>query len=398
MRTESSKFGFTIIEIILAMGLFVLIVGGAVGAVVQAFSVNRLAEEESYAKSRASEGLEAVRSITNRDYFNLTNGSHGLSRSGGFWEFSSSSDSLGKYTRRIVISNVFRDAGGNIIESGGTLDLFTKRAEAEVTWNFSPARNNSVSLTTYFTHWTESLCEWDSAVQVGGLDLPGTGDAQDIDVVGNKAYVISKKNGSAGEFFILSLSNPDDPVLQGEYEVSDHVNAVAVSGNFAYLATSKSGEELTVVNISNPSAPTQAALVDIPNVSQAFDVAVSGSYAYLVTPSSTGGGEFYIYDISNPSAPVFRSDFELGSHVYGVYVSGSRAYLSSSKVDKELVILDVSNPVNPTEIGSFNIPLAGANGQSIFYGGGVVHLTTRENGEGIAEYYLLEASDPENIN
>ena len=395
--SSGGRNGFTIIEVLLAMGLFVLVAGGGISAAVRAFSVNRLGEEESYAGYLASEGIEAVRAIAGRDYFNLVNGSYGLDSSTGRWEFSGSSNTFGKFTRTIVVSNVYRDASKNIVVSGGTLDLFTKRVESRVDWNFSPGRTNTVSFKTYLTYWQASICVWDDAVQVGGLDLTGSGDASDIDVIGDQAYVVTGRNSASGEFFILSLANPLAPLKLGEHEVGDHTNAVAVSGSFAFLASSKSGEELIVVNVSNPASPVRTTQVDVPNVTQANDVFVAGNYAYLVTPSSTGGGEFYIYDISNPAAPTFRSSFEVGNHVYGLYVSGSRAYLANARVDKELLVLDVSNPLSPVELGGYDVPLAGANGQSVFYGGGVVHLTTRNNVGPVAEYYLLEVSDPANI-
>lgn len=392
------KFGFTITEILLAIGLFTFVAGGAVGAVVQAYSLNRLGEEESIAHSRALEGLEAARAIANKDYFNLSNGSHGLTNQNGFWEFAGSQEVLGKFTRKIIVSNVFRDAGGNIIPSGGRLDLYTKRVESLVTWSFSAGRTNSVSLKTYFAFWQGAICTWNTASQVGGLNLLGTGDAQDIDVLGDKAYVVTMKNPPAsGEFFILSISSPASPTQLGMFKVGDHTSAVAVSGSSAYLATSLSGQELIVVNVSDPASPVKVGQYDIPGVTQANDVAVSGNYAYVVTQNSTTTGEFYVFDITNPATPTLVGSFEVGNHVYGVYATGGRAYLANARVDKEVIILDVSNPTSPVMLGSYDVPLAGANGQSVFYGGGVVHLTTRNNVGSIAEYYLLEASDPTSI-
>ncbi len=152
-----------------------------------------------------------------------------------------------------------------------------------------------------------------------------------------------------------------------------------------------------MVNISNPATPTTAALVDIPDVTQANDISLAGDYVYLVTQSSSLGGEFYVYDISVPTSPSLKGSLEIGNHAYGVYVFQDRAYLANSHVNKEVIVVDISDPASPLELGSYDVPLAGANGQSVFYGGGVVHMTTRNNAGPIEEYYLLEASDPENI-
>jgi len=394
---QKTRLSFTIIEVLLAMGLFALTVGGGTTVAVQAFSTNRLGEEESYANLLVSEGIEAVRAIATRDYFNLVNGTYGLTTGGNIWGFSGSSDTFGRFTRTILISNVYRDASKNIVNSGGTLDLFTKKVESRITWSFSPGRTDTVSLVTYLTFWQTSICNWSSVSQAGSLNLPGSGDAQDISVVGSKAYVTTMSNSSAGEFFILSLSNPSSPTKTGEFEVGGNANAVAVSGNYAYLATSKSGLEMIVVNVSNPSSPTKTTQVDIPGVTQANDIAVSGNYAYVVTPVSASSGEFYIYDVSSPGSPVLKSNFEVGSDVNSVYVNGGRAYLATARADKELIVLDVSNPLSPSERGSYDIPSIGATGQSVFYGGGVVYLMTRDNTGSTAEYYLLDASNPTSI-
>ena len=57
------KESFSVLEIVLAMGLFAIVVSGAVGVVLQAFSTTRLGEEETKATFLATEGLEAARAI-----------------------------------------------------------------------------------------------------------------------------------------------------------------------------------------------------------------------------------------------------------------------------------------------------------------------------------------------
>lgn len=395
-RGEKTRRGFTIVEIILAVGLFTLIVGGAVGAVVEAFQVNRLGEEESLANTRASEGLEAARAIATHDYFDLENGSHGLTTQNGVWEFSGSQEVLGKYTRKVIVSNVYRDLARNIVPTGGKLDLYTKRVESLVSWDFTPARTTSISLKTYFTYWQGSFCNWSTAKQIGGLNLPGIGDATDIDVVNGKGYVTTMKN-PPGEFFTLDLTDPLRPSILAMLRIGDHVNGVAVSNGYAYLATSSSTAELIVVDVHDPSNPTRIASFDITSVTQANDIAVSGKYVYVGTQNSTTAGELYIFDVSNPAVPSLVSNFEVGDHVYGIFVRKGKAYLANANVHKELIIVDVSNPTSPVEAGSYDAPLAGAPGQAVFAGGGIVHLATRNNTGSPPEYYLLDASDPANI-
>jgi len=131
--------GQSLIEVILAVALFVIIVSSIVMAVLGSFSSTRLAEEETQASLLAYEGIEGTKSIRNQSYANLTNGDHGLSKTGNTWSFSGSSDVNGKYTRTVNVSD-------------GS-DSETKKIISTVSWSFTPTRNNNVVYTAYLTDW-----------------------------------------------------------------------------------------------------------------------------------------------------------------------------------------------------------------------------------------------------
>jgi len=161
--------GQSIIEIIIALALFVIIAGSAAVAILSSFTTTRLAKEETQASMFANQGLEAVQSIRNQDWDNLTNGNHGLVGSSSIWAFSGISDDpdgSGKFSRIIAISDVYRDPDGQIGTPGGTLDPTTKLIQATVTWDFTPSRTNAVSLSIYLTDWQR------------GRNVPGAGAPQ----------------------------------------------------------------------------------------------------------------------------------------------------------------------------------------------------------------------------
>lgn len=127
--------------------------------ILHSFSVNKLGEEQTNADLYAQEGLEAVRSIRNRGWSNLSADvlTKGLKTSSGFWEFNSTQDSKDKYTRKILISSVNRDVNGKIVESGGTSDSDTLKITSSVTWNFSGPRNDTISYSTYMTNFRKAI-------------------------------------------------------------------------------------------------------------------------------------------------------------------------------------------------------------------------------------------------
>lgn len=164
--------GFSIIEVILAVGLFVIFASGSMRVVIQGLQMNRLGSEQSIATQYATEGLESVRSIRNQAYSNLTTtGATGVTQTGGVWTLSGTQNTFGKYNRVISIANVNRDVSGNIVSTGGTLDPYTKKITSAVNWAFvGGAQNKTVTLTSYLT-------DWKSQISKGGMVVFANGGA-----------------------------------------------------------------------------------------------------------------------------------------------------------------------------------------------------------------------------
>lgn len=147
--------GSSVIEILVAMGIFVVISVTALSAIIGATNIGRLTQEQTQASQLAQQGFEATSSIRNNNWDSLVNGTHGLSTAGSQWSFSGTSDvdSSGKFTRSITIESVNRDANNVIVTSGGTLDEDTKKITINVAWSPSPSRSNNVSFVSYLTNW-----------------------------------------------------------------------------------------------------------------------------------------------------------------------------------------------------------------------------------------------------
>ena len=166
-----NRDGFGIIEFIVAMGIFLII--GASGAtnIISSFSSNRLADEETQASLYAQEGIEAVKSIKNQGWqspFLDTDCSIscGVGIIGASWTWMGTENIFGKFTRTIEVSDVFRDSANNIVSSGGSKDPSTKKITSTVVWNFSPSRQNNISLSTYLTNFRKPI---------GGIIVYGDG-------------------------------------------------------------------------------------------------------------------------------------------------------------------------------------------------------------------------------
>ena len=92
-----------------------------------------------------------MQSIAYNTWANVADGTHGLSKGSGYWQFSGSSDLIDdKYTREIVVSAVQRDESCDIVASGGTNDPDTKLVSANIDWENS-GRSLSQNFSRYFS-------------------------------------------------------------------------------------------------------------------------------------------------------------------------------------------------------------------------------------------------------
>ncbi|WP_159036940.1 DUF4347 domain-containing protein [Microcystis sp. MC19] len=121
--------------------------------------------------------------------------------------------------------------------------------------------------------------------------------------------------------------------LVGRWDRLSFANAVTVVGNYAYAV----GDTLEIIDISNPSDPIFKGNYDI---SDGQDVQIVGSYAYVADLYSG----LTIIDISNPDTPTFVSNYDTSANSYDVEIVGNYAYVA----DGGLLIIDISNPAAPT--------------------------------------------------
>jgi len=347
--------GFGIIEVIVAMGIFIIVASTGVVTVLHSFSANRISEDTTEATLYSQEGLEAGRSIRNNDWNNLTPGTYGLSNTGGSWSFSGTSNTSGKFTRQIIISQVTRDANGNINPVGapGDVDPDTFHINSKVTWTAYSGKLNTVDVQAWLTYWKKNtFAGWINPNQQTSFDLPGGQDAYAVRVQGNYAYVLT--NSASENFIAVDISGLPNLFVASTFSISENPFDIAISGSYAYTSSRDNNAELQIVNISDPLSPSLAGSLNVPGIADGQGVFSVGSTVYLVRASSSND-EFIIINASNPSSPTPIGSLDLGASGNEVFVSGNYAYIASSSDSQELQVIDISNPTTPSNIGSYNL-------------------------------------------
>ena len=175
--------------------------------------------------------------------------------------------------------------------------------------------------------------------------------AYGIAVSGSYAYVTASVSKS---LVVVDISNPASPVILGSVVSSSLLDGVRET------RSCERGWPRAPRHVPTPSSHPRATPVEahlrshsLPRTvcTQAYDLAVSGSYAYVAARFSNS---LVVVDISNPASPVIRGSVVSSSLLNAardIAVSGSYAYVTAQN-SNSLVVVDISNPVSPVIRGS----------------------------------------------
>ncbi|HLB95624.1 MAG TPA: hypothetical protein VJK26_01830 [Patescibacteria group bacterium] len=223
--------------------------------------------------------------------------------------------------------------------------------------------------------------------------------AMDVSLSGSYAYV-ADANISTGGLLVVSIANPSSPQLVNRVITRGAASGLTVLGSYLFMTeysgiTTNNG--LEIFNLSNPALPQSASFVALtgflrgrPAVVSGFAVvasgqgglvtinitnpsspsvlgrlgkvinvpavAISGSYLYAVNNVSSGNkADIWIYNISQPNAPVHIATFTLGA-VNDLTIEGNYLYATDNQT---LKIINIQNPLSPTLTGTLNLPDSG---------------------------------------
>jgi hypothetical protein len=199
----------------------------------------------------------------------------------------------------------------------------------------------------------------------------GVGAVQDIVVVGNYAYVIVGKWNPFDDFDnttlrILDISNPAQIHEVGNCFLGHGPEAfseyhIAVAGGYAYVTIGHYDEDsesdLHIFDVSNPTSISKVRQYTInvtepPYTEHPYGITIAGNYAYIVTqhPGSSDMGHLLILDITNLADPTEVGRYKVGC-AESVAVKNNYAYLVGAYLGR-VTVLDVSVPNSINEVGN----------------------------------------------
>ncbi|OGC92833.1 MAG: hypothetical protein A2W25_01230 [candidate division Zixibacteria bacterium RBG_16_53_22] len=170
----------------------------------------------------------------------------------------------------------------------------------------------------------------------------------DIAISGNYAYLATHI------LDIVDISDQANPVLLGHFTrgpFGGHCWSVVVRDTLAFAVTSFEDpyyDELEIIDISDPAAPVLVASTD-PYWSSSFsDICLNGDYAFVADYPNG----LRIFDISDPASPELVTTYTGYGGLSTVSISGIYAYVGQDEVG----ILDISNPAIPVPVDNYDTP------------------------------------------
>ncbi len=195
-------------------------------------------------------------------------------------------------------------------------------------------------------------------------------DAEALAVSGNYAYV-------AAEFAlsVIDISDPALPSLAAECFVLGTARDLAIAGNRVYVATDLG---LQVVDISNPLAPSVIGSYHPSGTGTA--IALAGDYAYI----AMGSGGLAVIDIEDPTNPTPRATCTLSDDALDVAIDGDHAYVATGGAG--LSVVEVTHPDSLTLVATCPVP---GDAMSVAVDGDYACVATGESG-----MHVVSVEDP----
>ena len=158
-------------------------------------------------------------------------------------------------------------------------------------------------------------------------------------------------------------------------QIGGSFKALVAQDEYVYAAI---GPRLAVLDVSDATHPTLTGQTSILSIDiQAL--AIQGNVAY----AAAGADGLSIFDVSNPSQPVELGSVDMPGFATSVVITGSHAFVTT---DIDLQVVDVLQPNTPLIVGSYP-----GMASDIVFSGNTMFIAVED------KISLIDISDPENL-
>jgi len=328
-KKHKFQLGQTIIELVLAMGIAAIIFPTLLSGFMSTREGRPQQEKRLQAIALLKETEAAVKSFRENDWTAFASITHDTAYhpeiSGTEWVLVSGTQTNNDLTQSVVMSDVNRNANGDIVTSGGTNDPSTKRIIITISWTKPQVSN--VTSTSYYTRTTNLTYSESSKTQ---LDLGTPTNTQVTEDLGGEIKLANNNKGKwcSPAFSSSSIDLPDGPPVAVAAQAS---STSITTPNDVFVATAPNTS-----NIKKLSYLTVTADADPPTATlQGSFTLDSSQYSPGTYPSVLG---------NPPTIANLDNNFKTNDITY--YKSAASklyALLATNLSDKEVVVVQIND-------------------------------------------------------
>lgn len=412
VQQRINQKGQLIVEILVAFGLASILIPVIILGFISGSSGKAQQEQRLKATGLYKEAEEAVRSVRDSDWVSFANNGTFYPRvNGGIWGLSGDANygQIGEFTRQVEISDV------------SPIDLSKKLVTITITW--SNPLPTTLSSSFILTRWKNASFSETNTVSATGsgygdwcqpaqsptsVDLSRQGVPTSVlaavseDGTGNRVFAGTGGNASGPTFTNTKITGNPPSILAealGDYN-NTKANGIFGDSNYAFIATDKTSEEVTVLDLSQYSNPPTNTLykkvgaLDTPGPNDADSVYVLGNTGFVTTSAQNGSGSMlYVFDATDKTSLQMRGSVSLPGRGVKLIAVGNYVYIAISGSNTKMQIVDVSNPLSPTLSGGYvnsNLP----DGRDVFVNsiGTRTYLVTAASANQ-PEFFILDTTN-----
>lgn len=326
--------GALLVEIMLGIALIALYLTASSTVLITGQEDTIAAGDRVRGVSVLQQAMGGVHTIRERGFSYLSNGVSGITQTGtGQWVFSGSSITFGS---GIHVS---------LTMSGIGADAMAVRGRAA--WKHGIHQSGSVIMSQRFTDWRRDfvLGDWSGLNLVTSLVQSGSPDFVSAVLYGDILYAMG-----GGGLYLYDVSDPANPVRVNSSFSLGHGAIDAVSrGNFLYILTEDTSEEIKVYDRSNAPTLTKVYGYNLQGSARALDIDVSGDILYISTREDGGPGisEFFSFDAGSATGDIaYIDELDDTSDMYQFAIFGTSALAVTDSDITEVRGVDITDPAN----------------------------------------------------
>lgn len=391
--------GFSVVEIVMAMGIGVIVITAAIQSSFGEQSSLTSASLSAAVASDAAELSWREESLARQDF-----------------NFVTSTSSTGEFTDDIAVT-LQPDLVSKLVSvhAWSPLNPAVSTIHTTLVSNLDNIEAPDTCDATLHGDWQHpEHADIDIRSLIG--TTTGAYAVSDVDAFMHVLYVAIESTTYKTDPTLLALdiSGPFNPVLLGQLNTSSTTAGIAAlrvgrSGGSTHVYAANAGSfakgQLQIVDATDPAHLGYPVTYKIPTAyapaaGNGRSIYYKDGLAYLGLTAAPGTTEFHIVDVHDAAHPSWLGGYAFGSGVEKIVVKGSRAYLATNDNARELAVLDVSDPTAPYVLGSYDAPgsVGSGYGRSLFVRGTTAYLgRTWVLNSGVPESYVLDVSYPNAI-